>query len=128
MKRNGVKIGVFGVCPEMEGLVSVDKFKGVKYLDPIAESQKVADLLKNKLKCDVVICISHLGWNTVNNVDDNVLMKKTRNIDIVLGGHSHTYLQQLEYETNLDGKRIPNDQNGKHGLWVGRITMDLKKK
>lgn len=128
LKRNGVKIGVFGVCPEMEGLVSVDKFKGVKYLDPIAESQKVADLLKNKLKCDVVICISHLGWNTVNNVDDNVLMKKTRNIDIVLGGHSHTYLQQLEYETNLDGKRIPNDQNGKHGLWVGRITMDLKKK
>ena len=83
--------------------------------------------LKEKKKCDLVICLSHLGW-TDDPYGDKAMMAQTRNIDLVLGGHSHSYLENLEWVKNLDGKMIGNDQNGKHAVWVGRLVLDLKKK
>ncbi len=127
IKRDGVKIGVFGVAPKMEGLVSSTKCEGVKYLDPAKVALETATLLKKKMKCDLVICISHLGWNK-GDEDDSYMIKGSRNIDLVLGGHSHTYFTKLEYEQDLDGKMVPVDQNGKHGLYIGRLLLDLKKK
>lgn len=127
IKRNGMKIGVFGLAPEMKGLVSDKNCVGVKFLDPVKKAQEVADMLKNKLKCDLVVCISHLGWNT-DGVNDEVMMSKTRNIDIVLGGHSHTFFKTLRHVKNLDGVSVPNDQNGKSGIFVGRLLVDMKKK
>ena len=127
IKRNGMKIGVFGLAPEMKGLVSDKNCVGVKFLDPVAKAQEMADILKNKLKCDLVVCISHLGWGT-SGVNDQVMMSKTRNIDIVLGGHSHTFFETLRYVKNLDGISVPNDQNGKSGIFVGRLLVDMKKK
>lgn len=127
IKRNGLKIGVFGLAPEMKGLVSDKNCVGVKFLDPVAEAQKTVDALKNKEKCDLVVCISHLGWGT-DGTDDKQLMAKTRNIDIVLGGHSHTYFNTLRRVKNLDGVSVPNDQNGKSGIFVGRLVVDMKKK
>lgn len=127
IKRNGIKIGVFGLAPEMKGLVSDKNCTGVKFLDPIAMAQKYADLLKNKEKCDLVICLSHLGWGS-DGVDDKQMMAKTRNIDIVLGGHSHSFFKTERRVKNLDGKLIPNDQNGKSGIFIGRLTVDMEKK
>ena len=127
IKRDGIKIGVFGLAPEMKGLVSDKNCIGVKFLDPIATAQKYADLLKNKEKCDLVVCLSHLGWGS-DGVDDKQMMAKTRNIDIVLGGHSHTFFKTERRIKNLDGKLIPNDQNGKSGIFIGRLTVDMEKK
>ena len=126
LKRNGVKIGVFGVAPKMEGLVDKYKCVGVKYLDPVKVANETAAFLKNKKKCDIVICISHLGLDE-GDEDDNYMIARTRNIDLVLDGHSHTYLSSLEYIANMDGKMIPVDQNGKNAIFVGDITVELKK-
>lgn len=126
IKRKGVKIGILGLSPKLEGLVMASTCAGVKYLDPIKTANDIADKLKNEEKCDVVICLSHLGWDEAG-LNDMEMMAKTRNIDLVLGGHSHSYFQKLNYVRNLDGKEIPNDQNGKHGIFVGKITLNLEK-
>ena len=99
----------------------------MKFEDPVAAATRTVALLKKK-KCDVVICISHLGWSSLNGVDDQQLIARTRGIDLVLGGHSHTYFDELRYVKNLDGKEIPVDQNGKHALFVGRMVLDFKKR
>ena len=126
IKRNGLKIGVFGLSPQPKGLVDTTKFVGVKYLDPVETARRMAALLKTKKKCDVVICVSHLGWED-EELTDQMLVLATRDIDIVLGGHSHTYMKTLRYVKNVDGKDVPVDQNGKHGIWIGRIVLDLEK-
>lgn len=124
LKRGGLKIGVFGLSPELDGLVLAESCAGVKYNDPVKAANDVAKTLKEKEKCDIVICLSHLGWD-IAGFDDTELMPKLRNVDIVLGGHSHTYFKDMEYVKDLDGREIPNDQNGKHGIYVGRIVVDF---
>ena len=124
IKRNGVKIGVFGLAPKLDGLVESANCKGVTYLDPVAKALEMATLLKKKKKCDMVICISHLGWL---DDGDKAMIKGSRYIDLVLGGHTHTYLERLEYVPDLDGHQVAVDQNGKHGIWIGKMVVDLKK-
>ena len=126
IKRNGVKIGVFAVCPKLKGLVSDKNCVGVKYLDPGRVALETATMLKQKEKCDMVICISHLGWNSYRAEDDQYMISHSRDIDLVLGGHTHTYMTQLEYWNNMDGKPVPVDQNGKSAIFVGRLVVDLK--
>lgn len=127
LKRKGVKIGVFALAPPLNGLVSTQNYGPLKYLDAAPVAQQMADLLKYKKKCDLVICISHLGWKT-SDVPDNSVISKTHGIDIVLGGHSHTYLQQLEYVNDCNGHPVGVDQNGKHGAFVGKLLLSMKKK
>lgn len=127
IRRNGIKIGVFGIDTQLEGLVERKNYGTLKYLDPVEVALEVATLLKEKKKCDVVICLSHLGWN-IGGDDDKRLMSRTRYIDLVLGGHSHTNLKQLQYVKNLDDKGIPNNQNGKNAIYVAKITLDFQKK
>ena len=124
IKRNGIKIGLFALCPKLAGLVSTKNYGPIKYLNPVEVGEKMANFLKKEKKCDLVICISHLGFN-IGGDDDVKLVECTRNIDLVLGGHSHTYLKQLEYRKNLDGKEVGIDQNGKHGIFVGKLVLDL---
>jgi len=135
IKRKGVKIGVFALDPEMEGLVARSNFGGVKYLDPATCANKMVDLLRGKKKCDLVICISHLGWDPSSKGAaaglpecDNTVIPKTHGIDLVLGGHSHTYFKKLHYLTDKNGMQVPIDQNGKHAIYVGRITIDMEQK
>ena len=111
----------------MEGLVDKNKCVGVGYLDPAKVALETATYLKTKKKCDLVICISHLGWR-IGGDDDNYMIAHSRNIDLVLGGHSHTYLTKLEREKNADGIDVFVDQNGKHGIFVGDIRVQMKKK
>jgi len=124
LKRDGLRIGVFGLSPELDGLVLAESCAGVKYNDPVKAANDVAKTLKEKEKCDIVICLSHLGWELAG-LDDTELMPQLRNVDIVLGGHSHTYFKNMEYVKDLDGREIPNDQNGKHGIYVGKIVVDF---
>ena len=125
--RNGLKIGVFGIDPKLEGLVLTKMYKTVKYLDPAETALKMATMLKKKMKCDVVICISHLGWG-IGGDDDQRMIEGSRNIDLVLGGHSHTCFEKLRYANNLDGQPVPVNQNGKNAIYVGKIVLKVGKK
>ena len=127
LKRKGVKIGVFGFCPPLEGLVSTKNYGPLKYLDPVEVTERMVDILRNQQKCDVVICLSHLGWE-ISDYPDNELIKRTSGIDLVLGGHSHTYLKTLGYETDKTGRKVPVDHEGKHGIFVGKMQLMLEKK
>lgn len=126
LHHQGLKIGVFGLAPELKGLVDQRNYGNTVYLDPVATAQKMADLLR-KQKCDLVICVSHLGWHE-GGMGDQEVISHTRGIDLVLGGHSHTYFQTLRYANNLDGKPIPVDQNGKSGIYIGKMTLQFDKK
>lgn len=125
IKRNGLKIGVFGLGPKLEGLVSDYNCEGVRFLDPVIVAQEMADLLRGEKKCDIVICLSHLGWDKVNTLTDGQMMSKTKGIDLVLGGHSHTFFKDLKYVKNADGIEVANDQNGKSGIYIGKIIVNL---
>ena len=127
INRKGLKIGVFGLAPKIQGLVMQQNIQGVKYLDPYTTANEIARKLKEDEKCDLVVCLSHLGWDLKPRPDDAQLIAATRNIDIVLGGHSHTYMEHLEWVNNIDGKPVPTEQNGRLGAYVGRIVMKLQK-
>lgn len=126
-KVKGVRVGVFGIDPEMEGLVDHNKIGGVEYLDPIATANEMANTLRNREHCDVVICLSHLGW-LESGMSDQEMISHTRGIDLVLGGHSHSYFRNLHYVKDLDGRSVPVDQNGKHGIYIGKIEIKVKRK
>lgn len=125
LKRNGLKIGVFGLSPRLDGLVDHKNYRSTEYLDPVKTAQEMADLLKTK-HCDLVVCISHLGWEE-KGMGDQEVISHTRGIDLVLGGHSHTYFRQLRYVDNLDGKPVADDQNGKSGIYIGKMKITLEK-
>ena len=127
IRRNGLKIGVFALAPEMKGLVSGYNCEGVAYYDPAESAQKYIDILRHQEKCDLVICISHLGWQ-VSSYPDEKFLSLTSGCDLVLGGHTHTYMPSLEYAPDKTGKLIPVDQNGKHGVFVGKLVLDIEKK
>ncbi len=128
LKRNGLKIGVFGLSVNPHGLVQGTNFEGVTYLDTYEVANETAALLKKK-GCDVVICLSHLGFtaSSKNPISDPGLIANTRNIDLVLGGHSHTLLEKPEVFKNLDGKEVYVSQMGKSGIYVGRMDLTFRK-
>lgn len=126
LEREGIKIGVFGLSPILEGLVQAKNCEGILFESPIEAAQRVADLLKVHEKCDLVICLSHLGWRG-NPYSDETLIPNTRNIDIVLGGHSHSYFDKTLFYKNLDGKEIPVQQMGKNAVYVGTMKVRMEK-
>ncbi len=126
IKRGDVKIGVFGLTPQLEGLVAAENIGGVVYNDPIESAINVVGQLRETERCDVVVCLSHLGWDMAPMVDDSTLVAKTTGIDIVLGAHSHDYFIDLQYVKNAEGKEVPVDQNGKHGIYIGKTTLAIQ--
>lgn len=126
IKRNGLKIGVFALGAPLKGLVSNANCKGVKFLDPAETAQRYIDILRKQEKCDVVICLSHLGWQ-VSEYPDQQFIRETEGCDLVLGGHTHTYMPTVEYTADKTGKMIPDDQNGKHGVFVGKLVLTFEK-
>ena len=127
LNREGMKIGLFALAPIMKGLVFDGNCEGITYLDPAETAQKYIDLLRKEEKCDFVICISHLGWEITEYTDER-FVSLTEGCDLVLGGHTHTYMPALEYTPNKNGKLIPVDQNGKHGAFVGKLVLNFEKK
>lgn len=125
IKRNGLKIGVFGLSPRLDGLVDHNNYRTTEYLDPVATAREMVDILKKK-HCDLVVCISHLGWEE-KGMGDQEMISHTSGIDLVLGGHSHTYFETLRYVDNADGKPVPVDQNGKSAIYIGKLSLTLEK-
>lgn len=125
--KDGVKIGVFGIGVELNGLVPKELYKETKYLDPIIEANKISDKLKNKKGCDLIVCLSHLGlmYNS-NKVSDLVIAQKSKHIDLIIGGHTHSFLEKPILETNLDGKKVIINQVGWGGINIGKIDFIFK--
>ena len=126
LTREGVKIGIFALAPPLKGLVFDKNCEGITFLDPAETAQKYIDILRKQEKCDIVICISHLGWYDSEYPDEKMLLG-VKGCDLVLGGHTHTYMKELEYAPDKTGKQIPVDQNGKHGAFIGRLLLNLEK-
>lgn len=121
-KKAGLKIGVFGLGIELKGLVDPKNYGEAQYQDPITKANEVASVLKNDYKCDLVICLSHLGYRYRDDkVSDQVLAKSTRNIDLIIGGHTHSFMEVPEDVKNLDGKITTINQVGFAGINLGRI-------
>ena len=124
--KSGIKIGVFGLGIELKGLVNNNLYKETKYLDPIEMTQEMTKILKEKEKCDLIICLSHLGHYYKNNskkISDVTLAKSTRNIDLIIGGHTHTFLDRPEIVTNIDQEKVIINQVGCFGLYLGQIDF-----
>ncbi|MDY5432596.1 metallophosphatase [Bacteroides pyogenes] len=122
LERFGLRIGVFGLGAKPDGLIQADKCEGVVYKDPVQVSNETAALLKSE-GCDVVVCLSHLGIQT-----DERLIADTRNIDVVLGGHSHTFMKAPKTYLNADGKEVRLMHTGKNGVRVGHLDLTLTRK
>ncbi len=128
IKRDGLRIGVFGLGPKLEGLVQTDKCEGVAFKDPIATAQKTVETLRGKEKCDIVVCLSHLGYQLLNpeDADDEKLVAQTQGIDVILGGHSHTNMDTPAFYRNAVGKEVPVFHVGRNGAYVGVWKLTLE--
>jgi 5'-nucleotidase len=127
-KKGGLKIGVFGIGVELNGLVPDEKFGNTKYLDPIEVSNKISSEL-NRRNCDLIICLSHLGFEHSNltKVSDRILASKSEHIHLILGGHTHTFLEKPVIEKNIHGKPVIINQVGWAGVNLGRIDIDFER-
>lgn len=123
--KNGIKVGIFGVGIQLEGLVGKKQYLDTKYLDPVEIAQHYSNMLKNEKKCDMVICLSHLGYkyDREKKISDIELSSKTENIDLILGGHTHTFLPEPQKYTNRAGKTVLINQVGWAGLLLGRLDF-----
>lgn len=121
---DGLKIGVFALGIELEGLVSKDLYKETKYLDPVEIAQEQTRILKQNLECDMVICLSHLGYSYKSDkIDDLKLAAQTKDINLIIGGHTHTFLEKPTIVDNLGGEKVLVNQVGWAGINVGRIDF-----
>ncbi|CAH8294868.1 5'-nucleotidase [Mariniflexile fucanivorans] len=124
--KDGIKIGVFGLGIELDGLVDPAMSKETKYLDPIEITQDMTQLLKTNEKCDLVICLSHLGYGyktNPNKISDLKLAALTKDIDLIIGGHTHTFLPKPTVVKNIEGKNMLVNQVGCYGLNLGKIDF-----
>ncbi len=124
--KNGIKIGVFGLGIQLDGLVDPNNFKETKYLDPVEIAQEMSNKLKNEFHCDLIICLSHLGYyykRNPKNISDLNLAKQTKNIDLIIGGHTHTFLPKPTIVKNIDNENMLINQVGKWGIYLGRIDF-----
>lgn len=127
-KKDGVRIGIFGLGVELQGLVNAHLYKETKYLDPVEIATDMSRILKEDKKCDIVICLSHLGHSYKSDkISDVKLAAATENIDLIIGGHTHTFLEKPEVHSNKVGEKVLINQVGCYGLYLGRIDFYLDK-
>lgn len=127
-KRGKLKIGVFGVSIEGHGLIPDNLFGATKYLDPIVKANETAASLRKNKSCDMVICLSHLGYQYKDNkVSDEVLAKETENIDLIIGGHTHTFFDAPLTFKNKNGDDVVVNQVGWAGIILGRLDFEFSK-
>lgn len=124
--KDGIKVGVFGLGIELHGLVPPKLSQETVYLDPLSEAQKIATILKQEQKCDFVICLSHLGYKygpNENKISDVFLAQNTQDIDLILGGHTHTFLKEPDRLSNKVGRPVLINQVGWAGIVLGRLDI-----
>jgi 5'-nucleotidase len=126
IQKGAIKVGVFGVGIELKGLVPDNKFGESTYLDPIEIANDKALELSDQ-GCDLVICLSHLGYEyNKDKVSDRILARKTKNIHLIIGGHTHTFLDKPTEEKNLDDQTVIINQVGWAGINLGRIDFNFE--
>jgi len=129
IEKNNIKIGIFGLGIQLDGLVPSLKYENTKYLNPFDIAKQTAAFLKNEADCDMVICLSHLGYQYRDKTpSDKQLAQTTNNIDLIIGGHTHTLFNQPEVLKNVDGARVLINQVGWGGTHVGRVDFYFEKK
>ena len=125
-KKGKLKIGVTAVGIEMAGLVPDSLFGNTKYLDPIQKANELAAKLKKEDSCDMIICLSHLGNKYKDNkVSDEILARETENIDLIIGGHTHTFMDEPAVLKNKIGSDVLVNQVGWAGIILGRLDFEL---
>ena len=124
--KNGIRVGVFGIGIELDGLVDKKMYKETVYNNPVETSQEIVRILKKEQKCDLIICLSHLGYNYKNEPDkicDLQLAALTQDIDLIIGGHTHTFLDKPTVTKNRIGEEVLVNQVGCYGINLGRIDF-----
>lgn len=124
--KDDIKIGVFGLGIKLESLVDPKMYKETKYLDPVEISQDMSRILKEEEQCDLVICLSHLGYFYKNNpsiISDLNLAKVTQDIDLIIGGHTHTFLPKPTLVKNSIDQNMLVNQVGAFGINLGRVDF-----
>lgn len=125
-KSGGIRVGVFGLGIELNGLVSKENYAETKYLNPVEVAQHYSVFLRNEKKCDLVVCLSHLGYDfgsDENKISDKKLAAQTNGIDVILGGHTHTFFREPQVFQNKSGQGVLVNQVGWAGLLLGRIDF-----
>lgn len=129
LKVAGVRIGITGVGVNPNGLITPENFKGIVYKDPIQSVNEIAKMLKNDKKCDYVICLSHLGYEQPDGIPSDIeLAKKSVDLDLVLGGHTHTLLERPDSVLNSKNTWVYVAQSGSMGVSLGRMDVMFRKK
>lgn len=125
-QKGQIKVGVFGLGIKLEGLVNSSVYGNTVYQDPIAVAKEMVEELKAQ-KCDLIICLSHLGYQYGNDniPSDNILAREVSEIDVILGGHTHTFLDEPLLLTNSEGFVTTINQVGWGGINLGRIDVDF---
>lgn len=124
--QDGIRVGVFGLGIELDGLVDKKMYKETVYHDPIESTKDTVTTLKINEKCDVIICLSHLGYaykNEPSKISDLKLAALTQDIDLIIGGHTHTFLDKPTVVENIIGKKVVVNQVGCYGINLGRIDF-----
>lgn len=128
-KKGRLKIGVYGVCIQLDGLVNKEQYGNTKYLDPIKKAQEIEAHLKNTENCDMIICLSHLGYKyDTDKVSDVVLAQNTQYTDLIIGGHTHTFLSAPDRIPNKSGRQVLINQVGFAGINLGRLDFVFESK
>lgn len=127
-EKGELRVGVFGLGIKLAGLVPAALYGQTRHLDPIKIANETARHLTREEKCDYVICLSHLGFRSEKRIADLDLAKATKNIDLIIGGHSHTFLDKPEVLENAKGKKVLINQVGWGGILLGRLDVYFEKK
>jgi 5'-nucleotidase len=126
--KGRLKVGVLGVGIELKGLVPENLYGNTKYLNPIQQANRYAAELKKK-GCDLIICLSHLGYKyNDNKISDLILAKETENIDLIIGGHTHTFLDAPVIVKNKKDEDVLINQVGFAGIQLGRLDFVFEKR
>ncbi len=126
-RKAGVRVGVFGLGIQPKGLIADDLYKETRYLDPVEIATDMARQLRHHERCQYVICLSHLGYEYRDaTISDRALAAKTRDIDLIIGGHTHTFLDAPVTVNNLDGRPMLINQVGFAGINLGRIDLTFE--
>lgn len=128
IEKGGLKIGVIGVLTDVMSLVSPKNVKGIKYIEPYNVVNKLASKLKKKEKCDLVILLSHLGFDggSKHAPSDDMVAAQSKDIDIIIGGHSHTYITEKKLVPNKNGKDVVIVTVNEKGNYVGKLDLYLQ--
>lgn len=122
---DGIKIGAYGLGIALDGLVTKRLYKETRYLDPFEMASDMERQLKEEEQCDLIICLSHLGYDYENpqRPSDTQLAQRTRHTQLIIGGHTHTFLEKPDVRINQNGDSVLVNQVGCYGLNVGRIDF-----